>query len=43
MRLSGLEPVFIGEVKAAAASIRGVRIVRQPKLLRHFTADFEWV
>ncbi|MBL8243539.1 MAG: tryptophanase [Rhodanobacteraceae bacterium] len=33
----------IGEVKAAAASIRGVRIVRQPKLLRHFTADFEWV
>ncbi len=35
--------VLNGAPKAAAASIRGVRIVRQPKLLRHFTADFEWV
>ena len=33
----------IAEVKAAAASIRGVRIVKQPKLLRHFTSEFAWV
>ena len=33
----------IAEVKAAASSIRGVRIVKQPKLLRHFTAEFAWV
>ncbi len=33
----------IAEVKEKAASIRGVRITRQPRQLRHFTADFEWV
>ncbi|MCZ2292753.1 MAG: tryptophanase [Burkholderiales bacterium] len=33
----------IAEVKDKAASIRGVRITRQPRQLRHFTADFEWV
>ena len=33
----------IAEVKAAASSIRGVRIVKQPKLLRHFTSEFAWV
>jgi tryptophanase len=33
----------IAEVKAKAAEIRGVRIVRQPKLLRHFTCECEWV
>ncbi|MCZ4305558.1 tryptophanase [Zoogloeaceae bacterium G21618-S1] len=33
----------IEEVKARAADIRGVRIVKQPKFLRHFTADFAWV
>lgn len=30
----------IAETKARAASIRGVRIVRQPRFLRHFTAEF---
>jgi len=29
------------EVKARAAEIHGMRIVRQPRSLRHFTADFE--
>ncbi|MDR1840743.1 MAG: tryptophanase [Holophagales bacterium] len=33
----------IGEVKASADKIRGVRITRQAKFLRHFTAEFEWV
>ena len=33
----------IAEVKARAAGIRGVRIVRQPPFLRHFTCDCEWV
>ena len=32
----------IEEVKAKAADIRGVKIVKQPKFLRHFTADFTW-
>ena len=33
----------IAELKAGASSIRGVRIVKQPKLLRHFTSEFAWV
>ncbi|MBS0501402.1 MAG: tryptophanase [Burkholderiaceae bacterium] len=33
----------IAEVKQKAASIRGVKITRQPKFLRHFTAEFDWV
>jgi tryptophanase len=33
----------IADTKAHAAGIRGVRIVRQPRFLRHFTADLEWV
>ena len=33
----------IAEVKARASEIRGVRIVRQPPFLRHFTCDCEWV
>ena len=33
----------IAEVKAKAARIRGVRITKQPKFLRHFTAEFDWV
>lgn len=33
----------IAEVKARADSIRGVRIVKQPQFLRHFTSEFEWV
>jgi len=33
----------IAEVKAKAAGIRGVRIVRQPRYLRHFSAEFAWV
>ncbi|MCA0176700.1 MAG: tryptophanase [Proteobacteria bacterium] len=32
----------IAEVKAKAAAIRGVRITKQPRLLRHFTAEFAW-
>lgn len=32
----------IEEVKQKAAAIRGVRIIKQPKFLRHFTADFAW-
>ncbi|MGE5649992.1 MAG: tryptophanase [Bacillota bacterium] len=33
----------IAEVKERAAGIRGVKIVKQPKFLRHFTAEFAWV
>jgi tryptophanase len=33
----------IAELKQKAASIRGVRIVKQPKFLRHFTCECEWV
>ena len=33
----------IAEVKAKAADIRGVRIVKQPPFLRHFTCDCAWV
>jgi tryptophanase len=33
----------IAELKQKAASIRGVRITRQPPFLRHFTSEFEWV
>ena len=33
----------IAEVKERAAHIRGVRIVRQPPFLRHFTGEFAWV
>ena len=33
----------IADTKAHAASIRGVRIVKQPKYLRHFSCECEWV
>jgi len=33
----------IGEVKDEADAIRGVRIVRQSKTLRHYTCECEWV
>lgn len=33
----------IAEVKQKAASIRGVKITKQPRFLRHFTAEFDWV
>ena len=33
----------IAEAKERAASIRGVKIVKQPKFLRHFTAEFGWI
>lgn len=33
----------IADTKAHAASIRGVRLVKQPKYLRHFTCECEWV
>jgi len=32
----------ICELKAKAASVRGVRIQKQSKYLRHFTAQFDW-
>jgi tryptophanase len=33
----------IADVKQKAASIRGVRIVKQPPFLRHFTCECAWV
>jgi len=33
----------IAEVKAKAREIRGVRIVKQSKYLRHFTAELGWI
>jgi tryptophanase len=33
----------IAEVKAKAKEIRGVKIVKQSKYLRHFTAEMDWV
>ena len=33
----------IADVKANAKSIRGVRITKQPKFLRHFTCECGWV
>jgi tryptophanase len=33
----------IAEVKAKASEIRGVKIVKQSKYLRHFTAEMAWV
>ena len=32
----------IADVKQQAASIRGVRIIKQPKFLRHFTVECAW-
>ena len=32
----------IAEVKEKAASIRGVRIAKQPQFLRHFTCECVW-
>jgi len=33
----------IADVKARAGSIRGVKITKQPKFLRHFTCECAWV
>ncbi|MBP7327177.1 MAG: tryptophanase [Alicycliphilus sp.] len=33
----------IAEVRQKAASIRGVKIIKQPKFLRHFTCECAWV
>ncbi|HEX7553541.1 MAG TPA: tryptophanase [Geothrix sp.] len=33
----------IAEVKAKAKEIRGVKIVKQSKYLRHFTAEMDWI
>ncbi|MBL0085799.1 MAG: tryptophanase [Ideonella sp.] len=33
----------IAEVKQKASAIRGVRITKQPKFLRHFTCECDWV
>ncbi|MFO0581175.1 MAG: tryptophanase [Anaeromyxobacter sp.] len=32
----------LAELKAHAGSVRGVRIVKQPRLLRHFTCECAW-
>ncbi len=32
----------ICELKAKAGEVRGVRITKQPRYLRHFTAEFSW-
>jgi tryptophanase len=32
----------IAGLKARAREVRGVRIVKQARLLRHFTAELEW-
>jgi len=32
----------IAEVKAKASEVRGVRIAKQAKHLRHFTAELRW-
>ena len=32
----------IGELKAKAGSVRGVRIEKQSRHLRHFTAELRW-
>ncbi|MDJ0654569.1 MAG: tryptophanase [Xanthomonadales bacterium] len=33
----------IGQVWQRRAGIRGLKIVRAPRFLRHFTAEFEWI
>jgi tryptophanase len=33
---------LICELKAKASTVRGVRIAKQSKYLRHFTAEFDW-
>ncbi|MCL1894725.1 MAG: tryptophanase [Holophagaceae bacterium] len=33
----------LGKVKSNASKIRGVKITKQAKFLRHFTAEFDWV
>jgi tryptophanase len=33
---------LICELKARASTVRGVRIAKQSKYLRHFTAEFDW-
>jgi tryptophanase len=32
----------IAETKARAATVRGVRIAKQARTLRHFTAELRW-
>jgi len=32
----------VADLKRSAASVRGVRIVKQPRVLRHFTCECEW-
>jgi len=34
---------YAAEVKEKAASIRGVKITKQPQFLRHFTCECAWV
>ena len=41
--LSDLMTSVIAEVKAKAREIRGVKIIKQSKYLRHFTAEMAWV
>jgi tryptophanase len=33
----------VGDLKRHASSVRGIRITKQPRLLRHFTCECEWV
>ena len=39
----GRQAEVIAEVRQKADHIRGVKIIKQPKFLRHFTCECAWV